>query len=48
MYVPGLSKSLISHVSPNGKYLAFGSSDYSIGVLDSATLAVSGVVHDTG
>ncbi|KAF9651281.1 WD40 repeat-like protein [Thelephora ganbajun] len=26
-------------VSPNGKYLAFGSSDYSIGVLDSTTLA---------
>jgi len=26
-------------MSPNGKYLAFGSSDYSIGILDSATLA---------
>ncbi|KAF9780306.1 WD40 repeat-like protein [Thelephora terrestris] len=26
-------------ISPNGKYLAFGSSDYSIGILDSATLA---------
>jgi len=26
-------------MSPNGKYLAFGSSDYSIGILDSTTLA---------
>jgi len=26
-------------ISPNGKYLAFGSSDYSIVILDSATLA---------
>jgi prolactin regulatory element-binding protein len=27
--------------SPNGKFLAFGSSDYSLGILDSTTLSVS-------
>ena len=39
--LPQCQASRLKACSPNGQLLAFGSSDYTVGILDAKTLAVS-------